>query len=49
MVHFNNFEWEAFRKSFSEDATVFFPFWQIPLPASGRTEVEAVCKIFFGH
>ena len=47
MVAFNNLEWETFRNSFSDDATVFFPFWQMPRLASGRTEVEAVFKSFF--
>ena len=47
MVAFNNLEWETFRNSFADDATVFFPFWQVPPLANGRTEVEAVFKSFF--
>ena len=44
---FNNLEWERFRRSFSDDATVFFPFSQVPRLANGRTELEAVFKAFF--
>ena len=44
---FNNLEWERFRRSFSDDATVFFPFSQVPRLANGRAEVEAVFKLFF--
>ena len=44
---FNNLEWERFRRSFSDDATVFFPFSQVPRRANGRAEVEAVFKLFF--
>jgi len=32
---------------FSDDATVFFPFSQVPRLANGRAEVEAVFKFFF--
>ncbi len=44
---FNNLDWEKFSRSFSDDATVFFPFSQVPRRANGRTEVEAVFKSFF--
>jgi ketosteroid isomerase-like protein len=44
---FNNLEWERFRRSFSDDVTVFFPFSQVPRRASGRAEVEGVFKLFF--
>jgi ketosteroid isomerase-like protein len=44
---FNNLEWEKFSRSFSDDATVFFPFSQVPRRAGGRTEVEFVFKSFF--
>lgn len=44
---FNNLEWERFRRGFSDDATVFFPFSQVPRRASGRAEVEGVFKPFF--
>lgn len=44
---FNNLDWEKFRLSFTDDATVFFPFPQVPRRAAGRAEVEAVFKRFF--
>jgi ketosteroid isomerase-like protein len=44
---FNNLEWENFRNSFSDDATVFLPFIQAPRRATGRAEVEALFKQFF--
>lgn len=44
---FNNLDWENFRLSFADDATVFFPFPQAPRRANGRAEVEAVFKPFF--
>ena len=44
---FNNLEWERFSRGFSDDATVFFPFSQVPRRASGRAEVERVFKLFF--
>lgn len=47
LVAFNNLEWESFRRSFSDDATAFFPFSQVPRLANGRAEVEAVFKLFF--
>jgi ketosteroid isomerase-like protein len=44
---FNNLDWERFRLGFTDDATVFFPFPQVPRRANGRAEVEAVFKRFF--
>lgn len=44
---FNNLDWEKFRLSFTDDATVFFPFPQVPRRATGRAEVEDVFKRFF--
>lgn len=44
---FNNLEWETFRTSFTDDATVFFPFIQVPRRATGRAEVETLFKQFF--
>ena len=44
---FENLEWEGFRQSFSDDATVFFP---TPEPArrfSGRKEYESQFKKVF--
>jgi ketosteroid isomerase-like protein len=45
--NFNNLDWEKFRLSFTDDATVFFPFPQFPRRATGRAEVEAIFKRFF--
>lgn len=47
ILAFNNLDWEKFRYSFSDEATVFFPFRQIPRRASGRTEVEMFFKKIF--
>jgi len=47
IVAFNNLEWEKFRNSFSNDATVFFPFIQAPHRANGRAEVEPLFKQVF--
>lgn len=44
---FNDLDWDKFRLSFTDDATVFFPFPQVPRRANGRAEVEAVFKSFF--
>jgi len=44
---FNNLDWERFRHSFSDDATVFFPFQNVPRRASGRDEIEGAFKPFF--
>lgn len=42
----NNLEWERFRKSFVDEATVFFPA-EVPGRANGRGEVEAGFKTMF--
>ena len=47
IVAFNNLEWETFRNSFTDDATVFFPFIQVPRRATGRADVETLFKQFF--
>ncbi len=47
IVAFNNLEWEKFRNSFSNDATVFFPFIQAPHRANERAEVEPLFKQVF--
>jgi len=47
IVAFNNLEWETFRNSFTDNATVFFPFIQVPRRANGRAEVESLFKQFF--
>ncbi|MBX2963736.1 MAG: nuclear transport factor 2 family protein [Cyclobacteriaceae bacterium] len=37
---FNNFNWTAFRESFTDDATIFYPFWNQARRAKGRQEIE---------
>lgn len=44
---FNNLDWERFRHSFSADATVFFPFQDVPRRVNGKDEIEALFKSFF--
>ena len=36
---FDNLDWEKFRNTFADDATVFYPR-EFPQRASGRTEIE---------
>ena len=44
---FSNLDWEPFRDSFAADATVFFPFPDVPRRANGKEEIEALFKSFF--
>jgi hypothetical protein len=37
---FNTLQWEPFRKSFTEDATIFFPDWEQASRKSGIKEIE---------
>jgi ketosteroid isomerase-like protein len=43
---FDNLDWEGFRQSFSDDATVFYPR-AIPERANGRAEFEKNFKVVF--
>src|SRR5438477_9977544 len=43
---FDNLDWDAFRTSFADDATVFYPR-AFPERANGRTEFEKTFKIVF--
>ena len=38
---FNQFKWEAFRSSFTNDATMFHPVWEQGKRRVGRQEIEA--------
>ena len=38
---FNQFNWKVFRNSFTDDATMFHPFWEQGRRRAGRTEIEA--------
>jgi ketosteroid isomerase-like protein len=37
---FNNFNWAAFRESFTDDATMFHPYWSQAKRIQGRQEIE---------
>lgn len=44
---FNSFNWTAFRESFTDDATIFYPFWTQPRRIKGRQDIESAwLKIF---
>lgn len=43
---FDNLDWERFRSSFDDDATVFFPRG-FPARATGRTQFEKNFKVVF--
>jgi ketosteroid isomerase-like protein len=38
---FNHFDWTTFRSSFTDDATIFFPFWQQGKRRAGKQEIES--------
>ena len=38
---FNQFKWEAFRSSFTNDAIMFHPVWEQRKRRAGRQEIEA--------
>lgn len=37
---FNHFQWQPFKKSFSDDASIFFPVWDYSGRIKGRKEFE---------
>ncbi len=40
-VHaFNHFHWEPFRRSFAEDANIFFPGWDYAARVNGKENIE---------
>ncbi|HKD84614.1 MAG TPA: nuclear transport factor 2 family protein [Terriglobales bacterium] len=43
---FDNLDWDRFRASFADDATVFYPR-SFPERADGRAEYEKTFKVFF--
>src|SRR5689334_18306210 len=43
---FDNLDWDAFRSSFADDATVFYPRG-VPSRANGRAEFEKNFKVVF--
>jgi ketosteroid isomerase-like protein len=44
---FQNFDWDAFRLTWSKDPTVFFPFVDTPERVTGTAAVEARWRRFF--
>jgi len=44
---FNNFNWTAFRESFTDDATIFYPFWNQARRIKGRQEIESAWLTIF--
>lgn len=44
---FNDFNWAAFRKSFTDDGTIFYPFWSHARRIQGRREIEAAWLTIF--
>lgn len=44
---FNNFNWAAFRGSFTDDATIFYPFWDQARRIQGRQEIESAWLTIF--
>lgn len=44
---FNNLNWEDFRKSFSDDATIFYPFWDQARRVNGKQEIESAWLTIF--
>ncbi|MGB4771693.1 MAG: nuclear transport factor 2 family protein [Chitinophagaceae bacterium] len=39
---FNKFDWPTFRASFTDDATIFYPFWDRARRVQGRQDFETV-------
>lgn len=37
---FNHFNWDSFRESFTDDATIFYPYWNQARRIQGRQEIE---------
>jgi ketosteroid isomerase-like protein len=47
LTAFENLDWDAFRASFADDASVFFPVPEPPARADGRGAVEARFRVVF--
>ena len=47
VTEFNNFNWAAFRESFTDDATIFYPFWNQARRIQGRREIETAWLTIF--
>lgn len=44
---FNNFQWTTFRESFSDEATIFYPYWDQAKRVKGREEIEKAWLTIF--
>ena len=44
---FNNFEWNTFRNSFTDEATIFYPSWDQAKRVKGRQEMETAWLTIF--
>lgn len=44
---FNNFDWLTFKEAFTNDATIFYPFWEKPKRVAGRTDIETAWTSIF--
>jgi len=44
---FNNFNWTSFRESFTDDATIFYPFWNQASRIQGSQEIETAWLTIF--
>ena len=44
---FNNFDWENFRASFTDDVTIFSPFWNQASRIQGKREIETFWLTIF--
>lgn len=44
---FNNFQWTTFRESFSDEATIFYPYWDQAKRVRGRQEIESAWLTIF--
>ena len=44
---FNNFNWTAFRESFTDDATIFYPYWNQVSRIQGKQEIEKAWLTIF--
>lgn len=44
---FNNFNWTAFRESFTDDATIFYPYWDQAKRIQGRQQIETAWLTIF--
>lgn len=47
LVAFDSLKLDAFPRYFADDATMFFPFSDVPSRINGRVEIESVFRHFF--